>query len=373
MDPKDYKDLNVPARILLGPGPSMVDPRVLRVMASPLVGHLDPEFIRVMDDVQDLLRYAFQTKNETTLPISGTGSAGMEASICNFLEPGDKMLVGICGYFGDRIAEMGSRYGAEVHRIERPWGEAFTPEEVDAALAKESYRLLALVHGETSTGVCQPEIKAMAEAAHKHGALLLLDTVASLGGTNVAVDEWGVDICYSGSQKALSAPPGLAPLTVSPRAEAVLKKRKTKVTSWYFDLNLLMEYWSETRRYHHTAPVSMNYALREALRLVAEEGLEARFARHRENAETLWEGLENLDLPLLVPEENRLVTLTTPQIPAGIDEAAIRNRLREEYNIEIAGGFGPLAGKVWRIGLMGYSCRKENVLLLLSALEALLK
>jgi alanine-glyoxylate transaminase/serine-glyoxylate transaminase/serine-pyruvate transaminase len=373
MDPKNYKDLNVPSRILLGPGPSMVDPRVLRVMTAPLVGHLDPQFIRVMDEVQELLRYTFQTKNEITLPISGTGSAGMEASICNFIEPADKMLVGICGYFGERIAEMGLRYGAEVQRIERPWGEVFTPEEVDEALSKESYKLLALVHGETSTGVCQTEIKAMAEAAHKHGALLLLDTVASLGGTNVAVDEWGVDICYSGSQKALSAPPGLAPLTISPRAEERLKNRKRKVTSWYFDLNLLLDYWTETRRYHHTAPISMNYALREALRLVAEEGLEARFARHRENAEYLWEGVENLDLPLLVPEKNRLVTLTTPQIPGRIDDANIRRRLREEYNIEIAGGFGPLAGKVWRIGLMGHSCRKENVLLLLSALETLLK
>jgi alanine-glyoxylate transaminase/serine-glyoxylate transaminase/serine-pyruvate transaminase len=373
VDLSNYKDLNVSSRVLLGPGPSMVDPRVLRVMAAPVVGHLDPQFIQVMDDVQALLRYAFQTKNEITLPISGTGSAGMEAAVCNFIEPGDKMLVGVCGYFGERIAEMGSRYGAEVHLIERPWGEVFTPEEVENALSKGGYKLLALVHGETSTGVCQGEIKAMAEAAHKHGALLLLDTVASLGGANVAVDEWDVDICYSGSQKALSAPPGLAPLTISPRAGEVLKQRKTKVTSWYLDLSLLLDYWTETRRYHHTAPISMNYALREALRLVAEEGLEARFARHQENAEYLWRGLENLDLPLLVPEDRRLVTLTTPKIPGTINEAEVRNRLREEYNIEIAGGFGPLAGQVWRIGLMGYSSRKENILLLLSALEALLK
>ncbi|MGD8455912.1 MAG: alanine--glyoxylate aminotransferase family protein [Anaerolineales bacterium] len=373
MDPNNYKDLDVPSRILLGPGPSVVDPRVLRVMTAPLVGHLDPQFIQVMDDVQELLRYVFQTKNEITLPISGTGSAGMEASICNFVEPGDKMLVGICGYFGERMAEMGSRYGAEVKRLERPWGEVFTPEEIDEALSKDQYKLLALVHGETSTGVCQRELKAIAEIAHKHGALLLIDAVASLGGTELAVDAWGVDICYSGSQKALSAPPGLAPLTISPRAEDVLKKRKTKVTSWYLDLSLLLDYWTEARRYHHTAPISMNYALREALRLVAEEGLEARLARHRKNAETLWAGLEHLDLPLLVPEENRLVTLTTPKIPGRIDDVKIRSQLREEYNIEIAGGFGPLAGKVWRIGLMGNSCRKENVVVLLAALETLLK
>jgi alanine-glyoxylate transaminase/serine-glyoxylate transaminase/serine-pyruvate transaminase len=350
----------------------MVDPRVLRVMTSPVVGHLDPQFIQVMNEVQELLRYVFQTENEVALSISGTGSAGMEAAICNFIEPGDKMLVGVCGYFGERIIEMGSRYGAEVHRIDRPWGEVFSPEEIEKALSKGGYKLLALVHGETSTGVCQTEIKAMAESAHKHGALLLLDTVASLGGTPVAVDDWGVDICYSGSQKALSVPPGLAPLTISSQAQEVLKKRKSKIANWYLDLTLLLEYWTELRRYHHTAPISMNYAMREGLRLVAEEGLEARFARHRKNAERLWQGLENLDLPLFVPEENRLVTLSTPQIPASIDEASIRTRLREEYNIEIAGGFGPLAGKVWRIGLMGFSCRKENVLLLLSALEEIL-
>jgi alanine-glyoxylate transaminase/serine-glyoxylate transaminase/serine-pyruvate transaminase len=350
----------------------MVDPRVLRVMAAPMVGHLDPQFIQVMADVQELLRYVFQTENEFTIPISGTGSAGMEAAICNFVEPGDKVLVGVCGYFGERIIEMAARYGGRVDRIDRSWSEAFSPEEIENALSKGGYKLLALVHGETSTGVCQPEIKAMAEVAHKHGALLILDTVASLGGAPVAVDDWGVDICYSGSQKALSAPPGLAPLTITPRAWDVLKGRKTKVANWYLDLNLLWEYWAPPHKYHHTAPVSMNYALREALRLAVEEGLEARFARHRENAVYLWQGLESLDLPLLVPEHHRLVTLTTPQLPDSIDEASIRNQLRDTYNIEIAGGFGPLAGKVWRIGLMGFSSRKENVLLLISALEEML-
>jgi alanine-glyoxylate transaminase/serine-glyoxylate transaminase/serine-pyruvate transaminase len=372
VDKTKYTDLSITPRILLGPGPSMVDPRVLQGMALPVVGHLDPQFIQVMADVQALLRYVFQTENEFTITISGTGSAGMEAAVCNFIEPGDKILVGVCGYFGERIIEMAARYGGVADRIGRPWGEAFSPEEVDKALSKSNYKLLALVHGETSTGVCQPEVKAMAEAAHKHGALLILDTVASLGGMPVAVDDWGVDICYSGSQKALSAPPGLAPLTISPRAWEVLKKRKTKVANWYLDLNLLWEYWGAPHKYHHTAPVNMNYALREALRLAAEEGLEARFARHRENAEVLWQGLENLDLALLVPEQYRLVTLTTPQLLVSMDEVAVRNQLRDTYNIEIAGGFGPLAGKVWRIGLMGFSSQKENVLLLLSALEEIL-
>ncbi len=372
VDRLKYPDLNISPIILLGPGPSMVDPRVLRAMASPVVGHLDPQFIEVMDDVQELLRFVFQTENELTIPISGTGSAGMEAALCNFIEPGDKVLVAVCGYFGERIIDMATRYGAEVDRVDRSWGEVFEPGEIDTALAKKQYKLLAIVHGETSTGVVQTEIKVIAETAHKHGALLVVDTVASLGGAPVEVDAWDVDICYSGSQKALSAPPGLAPLTVGSRAREVLENRETRVANWYLDLTLLQEYWGESRKYHHTAPISMNYALREALRLVAEEGLEARFNRHRQNAEMLWDGLESLNLPLLVPEENRLVTLTTPQISSSIDDSVVRRRLREEFNIEIAGGFGPLAGKVWRIGLMGFSSRKENVHLLLSALEEIL-
>jgi alanine-glyoxylate transaminase/serine-glyoxylate transaminase/serine-pyruvate transaminase len=351
----------------------MVEARVLGAMAAPVVGHLDPDYLQVMDEVQELLRYTFQTKNEVTLTISGTGSAGMESAVCNFVEPGENVLLAVVGYFGERIGEMAERYGAEVDRIERPWGEAFAPEEIESALAKKKYKLLAMVHGETSTGVEQTEIRAMADAAHKHGALFLLDTVASLGGVRVAVDEWDVDICYSGSQKALSAPPGLAPITVSGRAWEKLQSRESKVTSWYFDLKMLMDYWGAPRKYHHTAPVNLNYALREALRLTAEEGIEARVVRHKRNAEMLWEGLEQLGLPLLVPEERRLATLTTPQLPDGLDEAKLRARLRDEYNIEIAGGFGPLAGKVWRIGLMGFSSRRENVRLLLAALEDLLK
>ncbi|MEJ2757748.1 MAG: alanine--glyoxylate aminotransferase family protein [Anaerolineales bacterium] len=372
MDSSRFSDLQITQRVLLGPGPSMVEGRVLAAQSMPVTGHLDPDYLKVMADVQDLLRYTFQTENEVTISLSGTGTTGMEAGVSNFVEPGDNVLVAINGYFGMRIAEMAERNGGNVDQVEKPWGEAFSPDEIEAALAKKQYKLLAVVHGETSTGVCQPNIKAIAEAAHKHGALLLLDTVASLGGVPVEVDAWDVDICYSGSQKALSAPPGLAPITVSPRAWEVLQKRATKVTNWYLDLTLLMDYWGEPHKYHHTAPVSANYALREALRITAEEGLENRFMRHAEMAEMLYEGLTNLDLPPLVPPALRLKTLTTPRLPEGMNEAAIRGMLRDLYNIEIAGGFGPLAGKIWRIGLMGYSARRENVRLLLAALDDLL-
>lgn len=372
MDASKYKDLNTSPRILLGPGPSMVDARVLRAMATPLVSHLDPEHVQVMDEIQELLRYVFQTENEITLPLSGTGTTGMEAGVANFIEPGDNVLVAIHGYFGDRIAEMAERYGGKVDRLEKPWGEVFTPAEIDAALAKKKYKLFAIVHGETSTGAVQPEMKAIADAAHKHGALILVDAVASLGGVPVEVDAWDLDICYSGSQKALSAPPGLAPITVGPRAWESLQNRQSKVINWYLDLTLLTQYWGKPRKYHHTAPISMNFALREALRIIAEEGLENRFARHAEMANMLYEGLAELGLSLLMPPEYRLATLTTPRLPDGLNEAAIRGMLLDLYNIEVLGGFGPLAGKVWRIGLMGHSARRENVRLLLGALEDLL-
>jgi alanine-glyoxylate transaminase/serine-glyoxylate transaminase/serine-pyruvate transaminase len=372
MDIKAITDLNPSPRILLGPGPSMASPRVLRAMSTPLVGHLDPQFLTLMSEVQSMLRYVFQTENELTIPVSGTGSAGMEAALCNFIEPGDRVLVAINGYFGGRIYDMAGRYGAVVDKLECPWGEVFDPGEIEAALKGKKYKLAAIVHAETSTGALQPGIKEIAAAAHKHGALFLLDTVTSLSGLPVEIDAWDVDISYSGSQKCLSAPPGLSPLTISPRAREVLMKRQIPVANWYLDLTLLTKYWGQERTYHHTAPISMNYALREALRLVVEEGLEARFARHRANAEVLWKGLEALDLPLLVPLENRLPTLSTPKIPAAADDATIRRRLLDEYNIEIAGGFGPLKGQVWRIGLMGFSSRLENVILLLAALHRLL-
>lgn len=368
----EIKDLDTPSRILLGPGPSTVSPRVLRAMAQPLLGHLDPLFLALMDEVQQLLHYVFQTQNELTIPVSGTGSAGMEAALCNFIEPGDHVLIAINGYFGERLFDMAGRYRAQVDRLERPWGQVFDPGEFETAMQAKNYKLVALVHAETSTGAWQPGIADIAAAAHRHGALLVLDTVTSLGGLPVEIDAWGVDVAYSASQKCLSAPPGLAPLTVSPRARDVLRGRKTPVANWYLDLTLLDKYWGHDRTYHHTAPITMNYALREALRMAAEEGLESRFARHRQNAELLWEGLEALDLPPFVPHEYRLPSLTTATLMPSIDDAAVRRRLLDDYNVEIAGGFGPLKGKVWRIGLMGYSSRREYVTLLLAALRDIL-
>jgi len=372
MDVSQFKDLNLSTRILLGPGPSMVPPRVLNALATPTVGHLDPEFLSVMAEVKALLRYTFQTENAVTFPISGTGSAGMEAALCNFIEAGDRVLIAVNGYFGERLAEIAKRYGAQVDKLEHPWGEVFTPDEVEDAFRNADYKLFAIVHGETSTGALQGNIKEMAAIAHQHGALFVLDTVASLGGVPVKVDEWDVDICYSGSQKCLSAPPGLAPLTISQRAVERLEARKTPVANWYLDLTLLMRYWGEPHVYHHTAPINMIYALREALRLISEEGLEDRFARHRSNAEMLWEGLEQMGMPPQIPLEHRLVTLTTPKLPEGIDEKAIRRRLLIDYNVEISGGFGPFAGKIWRIGLMGFSSRREHVILLLNLIKELM-
>lgn len=373
MEATKYRDLNISPRILLGPGPSMTPPRVLSALATPVIGHLDPEFLSLMREVQDLLRFVFQTENELTVPVSGTGSAGMEASLCNFIEPGDRVLVAVLGYFGERLVEMAGRYGAQVDRLDRPWGEVFDPEEIKTALSQANYKLVALVHAETSTGVLQPGIAEIAAAAHQNGALLVMDTVTSLGGLPVKIDAWEVDVAFSATQKSISAPPGLAPVTISPRAREVLRNRKTPVGNWYLDLSLLERYWGDERTYHHTAPVNMNYGLREALRIVAEEGLEARFARHQANAEMLWTGLEELDLSLLAPAEYRLPTLTTPIVPPGVDALDIRKQLLNDYNLEIAGGFGPLQGKIWRIGLMGYSSRRENVLLLLAALRELLK
>lgn len=373
MDAEKYKDLAISPRILLGPGPSMVAPRVLNALSYPLVGHLDPQFLALMKEVQQLLRYVYQTENELTVPISGTGSAGMEAALCNFIEPGDNVLVAVLGYFGERMVEMAGRYGAQVDRIDRPWGEAFDPDEIKAALSQKKYKLLALVHAETSTGVLQNGIAEIAAAAHDNGALLVMDTVTSLGGLPLEIDAWGVDVAFSATQKSMSAPPGLAPLTISPRAREVLRNRSTPVGNWYLDLSLLEHYWGDDRTYHHTAPINANYALREALRMVAEEGLEERFARHRANAEVLWAGLEDLDISLFVPEEYRLTTLTTAIIPPGVDGLAVRKQLLNDYNLEIAGGFGPLVGKIWRIGLMGYSSRLENVMMLLSVLREVLK
>ncbi len=369
--PALYPELNVPPRVLLGPGPSMADPRVLRAMATPLIGHLDPVFIEIMNRTQDLLRYVFQTENQLTIPISGTGTAAMEAAVANLVEPGDTVLVCVNGYFGLRLAEIAKRYGGDVQTITRPWGEVFTAGDVKAALAGRAAKVVAIVHAETSTGALQP-LDEIAEVVHAQAGILIVDTVTSLGGIPVRVDEVGIDVCYSGTQKCLSCPPGIGPLTFGPRAVEALEKRSTAVANWYLDLTLVHKYWSNARTYHHTAPISSNYALYEGLRLVAQEGLEARWARHRRNAELLWAGFEEMGLSLHVPLEHRLPSLTTVRVPPGIDEAAIRKQLLQDYNIEIGGGLGELGGKVWRVGLMGFSSRRENVLLLLSALKELL-
>ncbi|HZD57037.1 MAG TPA: alanine--glyoxylate aminotransferase family protein [Anaerolineales bacterium] len=371
LDISEYPELDAPARILLGPGPSIVHPRVLRAMAAPLVGHLDPYFLELMDRIQSQLRYIFETQNTLTIPVSGTGSAAMETAVANMVEPGDAVLVCINGYFGGRIAEMARRYGGQVRTIERPWGQVFDPTEVEEALKGHPAKVVAIVHAETSTGAEQP-LGEIARIVHDQAGILIADAVTSLGGLPVRVDEIGIDICYSGSQKCLSCPPGLGPITLNERAERVLRERKTPVANWYLDLSMVQRYWGAERTYHHTAPITANYALYEGLRLVSEEGLENRWRRHRKNAELLWQGLEDLDLSLHVPEEYRLPTLTTVRIPEGVDDAGIRQRLLNEYNIEISGGLGELKGKVWRIGLMGYSSRPENVILFLSALERLL-
>ncbi|MFM8322503.1 MAG: pyridoxal-phosphate-dependent aminotransferase family protein [Chloroflexota bacterium] len=373
MQANTFTDLNTSPRTLLGPGPSMVPPRVLRAMATPLVGHLDPEFLKIMEEEQRLLRFLFQTDNELTLAVPGTGMAGMETALCNFIEPGDAVLVVIIGFFGERLYEVARRYTANVDRLEFPWGQVADVAQVEAKLKEKPYKLLALVHAETSTGALQPGIPEIAAAAHAGGALLVLDTVTSLGGIPVEIDRWGVDVAYSATQKSLSCPPGLAPFTASERARLALRSRKTPVANWYLDLNGLEKYWFEPHAYHHTSAISTHFALREGLRIVAEEGLDERFARHRANAEMFWDGLDALDLSPLVPPANRLATLTTPQVPAFADDAQVRRRLLDEYNIEIAGGFGPLKGKVWRVGLMGFSSRPENIRLLLSALGEILQ
>lgn len=368
---ESFPELDLPTRILLGPGPSTADPRVLRAMAAPLVGHLDPTFLALMDRTQVLLRQVFETQNQLTLAVPGTGSAGMEAALANMIEPGDPILICSNGFFSLRMAEMARRLSGEVRLITRPWGEVFSPQEIQAALETQPAKIVALVHAETSTGALQP-LEEIAQVVHKHGALFLVDAVTSLGGLPVRVDKIGIDICYSGSQKCLSCPPGLAPITLSPAAEDVLNQRKAPMSGWYLDLTLLGKYWGSPRLYHHTAPISTHYALYEGLRLAVAEGLEARWERHARNARLLWDGLEALGLTLHVPLEHRLPSLTTVCIPEGVDDLQIRGRLLNEYNLEIGGGLGELKGKVWRIGLMGYSSRPENVLLLLAALEKLL-
>lgn len=357
-----------PSRILMGPGPSDVDPRVLAALSAPIVGHLDPYFLGVMDQMQTMLREVFRTKNDLTLAVSGTGSAGMETCVVNLIEPGDRMVIGVNGVFGGRMADVAGRAGAEVTTIEKPFGEIFDAAEIAEVVERVKPKVVGLVHAETSTGALQP-IEEISRVVHDAGALLLLDTVTSLGGVPVEIDAWQVDAVYSGTQKCLSCPPGLAPVSFSPRALEAMDARKSKVASWYLDMSMVRNYWGGKRAYHHTAPINMNYALHEALRLVLEEGLENRFARHRQNHLALRAGLEALGIQYAVPESHRLPQLNAVLIPDGVDDAAVRKQLLGEFGIEIGGGLGPMAGKTWRIGLMGAACTNRNVLLLLAALE----
>jgi alanine-glyoxylate transaminase/serine-glyoxylate transaminase/serine-pyruvate transaminase len=361
---------HAPRRLLLGPGPSTVHARVLQAMSTSLVGHLDPAFLNVMNDVQAGLRHLFATMNRFTIAVSGTGSAGMEAAVVNIVEPGDAVIVGVNGVFGTRLAAIVERCGGKAIRIEVPWGQIIEPNMIAEKLQQSGpVKAVALVHAETSTGAWQP-IEAISAICQKHHTLLIVDAVTSLGGIPVEVDQWGIDVCYSATQKCLSCPPGLAPLTLNERALSVVKNRRTPCQSWYLDLSMIADYWTEhNRAYHHTAPISMLYALREALRVIEEEGLPSRFARHRLNSRALLAGLMAIGLDPLPSSDYRLPTLLCVTVPASIDEGAVRSQLLERFGIEIGGGLGPLKGKVWRIGLMGESSTEANVLTLLNALE----
>lgn len=344
----------------MGPGPSDVPSSVLLSMARPVLGHLDPMFVAMMDEVKLMLREVFQTRNEMTFPVSGTGSAGMEFCFANLIEPGDEVVIGVNGVFGTRMVEVATRCGARVTKVEAPWGEIIRADQIGAALAGKRPKLVAVVHAETSTGVLTP-VEEISRLAHEAGALFVLDTVTSLGGCPVKLDQWGVDAVYSGTQKCLSCPPGLSPVSLSPAALEVARTRKTKVQSWYLDVNLLASYWGQDRVYHHTAPISMTYALHEALRLTLEEGLAERWARHETNHKRLESAVEALGLGLSAQAGHRLWQLNAVGIPAGVDEAAVRRRLLTEDGIEIGAGLGPLKGKIWRVGLMGATSTAENV------------
>ncbi len=370
--PDTFSELHPTARVLLGPGPSNVHPRVMKAMLSPVVGHLDPDFVKVMEEIKQLLRIVFRTRNEITFPVSGTGSAGMEAVMANLIEDGDEVIVGVNGAFGGRLAEVGERLGAKVHKVEAEWGRIIEPASFAAALkATRKPKLVAVVHAETSTGIHQP-VEEISRLAHEHGALVAVDAVTSLACVPVEIDGWQIDACYSCTQKGIGAPPGLAPVTFGPRAMDVVRKRKTKCRSWYLDLKLIEQYWGADRLYHHTAPITTNYALHEALRMIVEEGLEPRWQRHRANAAALQAGIAALGLKLIAQEGYRLPQLNAVGVPDGIDEAKVRAEMLRLFNIEIAAGLGPLKGKIWRIGLMGEGSQRVNVLLVLSALEEIL-
>jgi len=368
-----YSDLNPGKRVLMGPGPSDVHPRVLKAMSTPLVGHLDPDFLQIMNETREMLREVFQTRNELTIALSGTGSAGMEASLVNLLEPGDKAVVCINGLFAERMADIVKRCGAEPIMIQADWGNIIEPEQVKGVFEKNTkIKLLAIVHAETSTGVRQP-LEEISRLTKEAGALFVVDAVTSLAGIPVEPDNWKIDAIYSGTQKCLSCPPGLSPVSFSEEATQSMAKRTSPIRSWYLDMQMLQSYWGKERFYHHTAPINMVYALREALRLVLEEGLEKRFQRHQLHSKALVAGLEAMGLKMVAPAQYRLPELNAVYIPEGIDDGVVRKALLNEYGIEIGGGLGKFKGKAWRIGLMGYSCSKANVMLFLSALENILQ
>lgn len=364
-----------PKRTLMGPGPSDVSQRVLDALSRPTIGHLDPEFIRLMDETKSLLQYVFQTENKLTMPVSAPGSAGMETCFANLVEPGDKVIICRNGVFGGRMLENVTRMGGEAVMVDDPWGRAIDVAKVEAAIkANPDAKILAFVHAETSTGALS-DAKALAALAQANGLLTIVDTVTSLAGSELRVDEWGLDAVYSGTQKCLSCVPGISPITVSERAIAKIEARKTPVQSWFLDLNLVMAYWGEgaKRAYHHTAPVNAMYALHESLLMVKEEGLENAWARHQANHEKLKAGLEALGLHIVPPEGERLAQLNTVTIPEGVDDAAVRGRLLKEFNLEIGAGLGDFAGKAWRIGLMGSACTEANVDFCVDALTQVLK
>jgi alanine-glyoxylate transaminase/serine-glyoxylate transaminase/serine-pyruvate transaminase len=361
----------LPERLLCGPGPSDVPASVLEALARPLVGHLDPSFVALLDEVREMLRRVFRTSNEVTFAVSGTGSAGMEAALVNLVEPGDRVLVAVAGVFGERMAEIARRAGAEVEEVAVPWGQPVPAERVDEALARRPAKVVAVVHAETSTGLHQP-VADLARVARERGALVVVDAVTSLAGVPVLVDEWGIDVCYAGTQKCLSVPPGLAPITFSERAMAAVRARRTPVRSWYLDVTLLTRYWGAERAYHHTAPVSMLLGLHEGLRLVLAEGLEARWERHARLGRALAEALEAMGFQPLAAAGHRLPQLAAVALPPGVDEARARSRLLDDHGIEVGAGLGPWAGRAWRIGLMGESCRPEKLERLLAGIRAVI-
>lgn len=368
----DFRDIDPDDLILMGPGPSNVPARVLQAMSAPCIGHLDPYFLSITDEVQQLLRFLFKTSNALTIPVSGTGSAGMETCFVNLIEPGDEVVVCVNGVFGTRMADIVQRIGGKLIRVDGTWGRAIDPADVRKSVKGSNPKVVAVVHAETSTGVCQP-LEDLADVAHDVGALFLVDTVTSLGGMDVSLDSIAIDAAYSGTQKCISCPPGLSPVSFSVAAMEAMKKRKTPVVSWYLDMSMVSDYWGSERKYHHTAPINMIYGFREALRIIAEEGLKRRFDRHSTNHRALVAGIETMGLAMLVPESERLPMLNTIRIPDGVDDFKVRKALLDDFGIEVGGGLGEFAGKIWRVGLMGHTCRRRNVLLFLSALETVLK